>query len=212
MSHTREAGSRVGRRRSRRGDGISYNRGVVGTAVLERVVEALWSPGAAARTSVWAILDCARDERIYDALTTSGLDYVCLYSGRLPRELALAAPYLVEMTPTSAFTTRLIEMGWGKSWGVFLRIKDHSNLRHHLRAFLRVRDESGRLLIFRYYDPRVLRVYLPTCRPNELRAVFGPIDTYLVEAQDGKSVIEFEFEWNRLHERRIAVIDEAGSA
>jgi hypothetical protein len=30
-------------------------------------------------------------------------------------------------------------------------------------------------LLFRYYDPRVLRVYLPSCRPSELETVFGPV-------------------------------------
>jgi hypothetical protein len=155
-------------------------------------------------------LDCARDERIYYALRNSRLDYLCLYSGPLPRELEVTAPYLVEVAPTSTFTPTLIEMGWGNSWGVFLRIKDSLNLRHHLRGFLRVRDESGRILIFRYYDPRVLRAYLPTCRPDELRTVFGPIASYLVEGEDDTRLIEFEFDGKRLLERQIDLTDGAG--
>ena len=160
---------------------------------------------------MWAILDCARDERIYSALRNSRLDYLCLYSGHLPHEVQAAAPYLVEVAPTYTFTPKLIEMGWGRSWGVFLRIQDSSNLRHHLRGFLRVRDESGNILFFRYYDPRVLRVYLPTCRADELRTVFGPIGAYLVEGEDGESLIEFEFDGDRLHERRIVLADGASS-
>lgn len=174
------------------------------------MIEAIWPPGSPAGTSVWAILDCARDERIYYALRNSRLDYLCLYSGRLPRELEVAAPYLVEVAPTNTFTPQLIEMGWGNSWGVFLRIKDSLNLRQHLRGFLRVRDESGRILIFRYYDPRVLRVYLPTCRPDELRTIFGPIASYLVEGEDETSLIEFEFDGKRLLERQIDLTDGAG--
>lgn len=185
---------------------------MIDAAHRDRVVEALWPPGSPASTSVWAILDCARDERIYSALRTSRLDYQCLYSGRLPHELQVAAPYLVEVAPTHTFTPQLIEMGWGRSWGIFLRIKDPSNLRHHLRGFLRVRDESGSILIFRYYDPRVMRVYLPTCRPDELRTVFGPIGSYLVEGEDGKSVIEFEFDGKQLRERLILVAGEAAPA
>ena len=99
-------------------------------------------------------------------------------------------------------------MGWGQSWGVFLRVKDPSNLRSHLRGFLRVKDESGRILLFRYYDPRVLRVYLPTCRPPELRTIFGPVSSYLVEDENGKGLIEFEFDGNQLFERRIALSTE----
>lgn len=172
------------------------------------MISALWPPGSPAGTSVWAILDCARDERIFAALRNSRLDYRCLYSGRLPRELEVVAPHLVEVAPTHAFTPHLIEMGWGKSWGVFLRIKDPANLRHHLRGFLRVRDESGRRLIFRYYDPRVLRIYLPACRPDELRTVFGPIGSYLAEGESGESLIEFEFDGNRLVERRTILMAE----
>jgi hypothetical protein len=176
---------------------------VIDTALRDRVVEALWPPGSSSHTSVWAILDCARDPRIYYALRNSRLDYLCLYSGRLPRELEVTAPYLVELDPTYKFTPQLIEMGWGQSWGVFVRIKDPVNLRQHLRGFLRVQDEAGRILLFRYYDPRVLRDYLPSCRPDDLRTVFGPIDSYLVEGEDGHSLIEFGFDGNRLHERRI---------
>jgi hypothetical protein len=176
-------------------------------ALKDRVLKALWPRGSSGPDTVWAILDCARDERIYSALRTSGLDYLCLYSGKLHPDVAAAAPYLVELAPTYSFTPRLIDMGWGKSWGVFLRVKDSSNLRHHLRGFLRVRDESGRILLFRYYDPRVLRVYLPTCLPDELRTVFGPIGSYLVEGQDGTSLIEFEFDGSRLRERQTALDD-----
>lgn len=179
---------------------------VIDAVLRERVVNALWPSGSADGTSVWAVLDCARDERIYDALRMSRLDYRSLYSGRLPRTLEAASPHLIELAPAYSFTRHLIEMSWGNSWGVFLRIKDASNLRHHLRTFLRVCDESGDILFFRYYDPRVLRAYLPTCRRDELRVVFGPVDRYLMESAGGDSLIEFAFDGNRLHERRVSLV------
>jgi hypothetical protein len=160
-------------------------------------------------SSVWAILDCARDERIYPALRLSQLDFLCLFSGRLHRDVEAAAPHIVELSPGYRFTPKLIEMGWGQSWGVFVRIEDGTNLRAHLRRFLRVRDESGRILLFRYYDPRVLRVYLPTCLPDELRTVFGPISSFVVEAEDGRSLIEFQFDGSQLLEHRIPLTSEA---
>jgi len=176
------------------------------TSLRDRVLGALWPPGSPSGTSVWVILDAARDERIYPALLTSRLEYICLYSGKLPDALKRAAPYLVELAPTYSFTRPLIEMGWGNSWGVFLRIKDASNLRHHLRGFLRVQDESGRMLIFRYYDPRVLRAYLPTCNTSELKTVYGPIASYLMEGEGGESLIEFEFDGRRLAQRRTSLV------
>jgi hypothetical protein len=176
---------------------------VIEAALRDRVIAALWPSPAAAGHSVWAILDCARDERIYPALRKSQLDYLCLFGGRLHHQVEAAAPHIIELSPDYKFTPMLIEMAWGQSWGVFLRVNDATNLRAHLRRFLRVRDESGRILMFRYYDPRVLRVYLPTCRTDELRTVFGPISSYAVEAEDAAGLIEFEFDGSRLHERRI---------
>jgi hypothetical protein len=175
-------------------------------ALLDRVIETIWPPSSPQASSVWAILDAARDERIYSALKLSRLEYICLYSGKLPDVLQRAAPYIVELAPGYSFTRPLLEMGWGNSWGVFLRIKDARNLRHHLRGFLRVQDESGRLLVFRYYDPRVLRAYLPTCQTHELSTVFGPVGSYLVEGNGGESLIEFAFDGRRLDVQETSLI------
>ena len=68
-----------------------YNHPMLDAAFRDRVIEALWPPSAAG-SSIWAILDCARDERVYPALRTSQLDYRCLYSGRLHRDVEAAAP------------------------------------------------------------------------------------------------------------------------
>ena len=53
----------------------------------------------------------------------------------------------------------------------------------HFRQFLRVRDEAGREFFFRFYDPRVLRVYLPTCNSEELRTFFGPVELFSMEGE-----------------------------
>ena len=158
------------------------------------VIDALWPDRSARDTSVWAVLDCARDDRIYPWLVNSRLAYRCLYAGKLHPALERVAPHLIELLPGSDFTARLIDAGWGRSWGIFIRIGDPSNLRHHLRGFLRVQDESGRKLLFRYYDPRVLRSYLPTCTVAELNQLFGPIGRYLVEDEYGAGLIEYAFD------------------
>jgi uncharacterized protein DUF4123 len=120
--------------------------------------------------------------------------------------LESTAPHLVEIARSYSFTKLLIEMGWGQSWGIFVRIKDASNLRYHLRTFLRVQDAAGRVVYFRYYDPRVLRAYLPTCLPQELETVFGPVAGYLVESEDGNELIEFAFDRSRLQRRHVSVM------
>ncbi len=109
------------------------------------------------------------------------------------------------MSQNEADTRRLINLAWGNSWGIFLGVKDSSNLRHHLKKFLRVRTESGKRLLFRYYDPRVFRTYLPTCLPKELKTVFGPIDRFLMEAEQPDTLIEFTFNGSGLGQRRVVL-------
>jgi hypothetical protein len=159
----------------------------------EQILQALWPQGAKSTLGVWAILDCARDPKIYLAMLESKLEFRCLYSGKLPRELEMVAPHLVELSPTNRLIGRWLDEGWGQAWGVMLKIGDPSNLRHHLRKFLKVQDEAGRTLIFRYYDPRVLREYLPSCRGDELRQLFGPIDRFIVEDRAATNGMEFAF-------------------
>src|SRR5229473_4842430 len=148
------------------------------------IVSHLWCPDLPPEYKVWAILDGARDERIYSAVTHLAREKYCLYRGQLAPELVITAPYLVQLERDDALFNYVLQQGWGNSWGIFLRAKaTGEELRRHLRRFLIVQDERGKQLIFRYYDPRVLRVYLPTCLPTELRTVFGPIARLCLEAE-----------------------------
>ena len=54
-----------------------------------------------------------------------------------------------------------------------------------------VQTEDGKQLYFRFYDPRVLRLYLPTCTPEEVRRSFGPVGCYLLEDEDPKTLLRF---------------------
>lgn len=170
----------------------------------EEILRALWPEGAQSKLGVWGILDCARDPKIYLALLESKLEFRCLYSGKLPRELEMVAPHLVELFPNSRLTARWLDEGWGGAWGVLLRIDDPSNLRHHLRKLLKVQDEDGRRLLFRFFDPRVLADYLPTCQPLELKTFFGPIDSMLAENGKDAALIEFRFNGGAL--RRVPLV------
>jgi hypothetical protein len=76
-------------------------------------------------------------------------------------------------------------------------------LRRHLKSLLIVKDQRGRRLLFRYYDPRALRVYLPTCWPAELEAVFGPVKAYLVEGVESGTVIQYRVDDKGLVEKVV---------
>jgi hypothetical protein len=163
------------------------------------IEETLWPNGFS--RDVWMIVDCARDpQRVFRFLLGCHLEYSCLYSGYLAPALEMAAPYLVQLEHDNQDTRRLIELSWGNSWGVFLKSGTSLiKLRRHLRGFLMVRDPQGRRMAFRYYDPRVLRVYLPTCNGEELRTVFGPIESFWTEPQkDVEQMLEFRFQSGKL--------------
>jgi hypothetical protein len=135
---------------------------------------------------VYAILDGARDKKIFRAVYESGLDYACLFTGDLPTDLMEAAPYLVHLKKESPFVRKVLEEGWGNSWGVFAQTRaDLETMRRHCRKLLRVKDEQGNELFFRWYDPRVLRVYLPTCTEAELKEVCRPVRAFVMEADNG---------------------------
>jgi hypothetical protein len=158
--------------------------------LVARIEEILWPQGP--RQNIWMILDGARSIEIFRMLLACHLEYACLYSGPLTGELEVAAPYLVQLDHGYRDTHEFIQRAWGNSWGVFLRSETSlKKLRRHLREFLVVRDERGERLVFRYYDPRVLRVYLPTCTPAELRTFFGPIETFWTESENTKELGEF---------------------
>jgi hypothetical protein len=66
-----------------------------------------------------------------------------------------------------------------------------AEVRQHLRKFLIVELEPGGTAFFRFYDPRVLRLFLPTCREDEWTTFFGPIDAFLVARADDLALLRY---------------------
>ena len=145
------------------------------------------------KTFTYAILDGASVEGLLDQLYKYEPEFECLYRGELQPDLAEVAPYLVKLDKESVFTDWVIENGWGKHWGVFALTKaDLPTLRRHFRRFLTVHNESGEPLVFRFYDPRVLRVYLPTCNAEELTAMFGPVLSFVLEGNVQRELLRYQ--------------------
>jgi hypothetical protein len=139
---------------------------------------------------VYAVLDAARDDAIYAKLTATDVEYLSLFRGEKAKELATVAPYLVKLEQGNPFTRWLLEKGWGNSWGIWVEsAATLKELKRHFQSILQVVDEDGNSLFFRYYDPRVLRVYLPTCNEKELVVFFGPVGTFFYEDEEASIVI-----------------------
>jgi hypothetical protein len=156
----------------------------------DQLTQRLWPRGDDEHT--YALLDGARDPAVQDWITSSQVPSRCLYIGDLDPALARVAPYLVRLPRTAPASRALLERAWGAAWGVFFRSTAPMEALHrHFRRLLRVQDQRGVRMLFRFYDPRVLRVYLPTCRAEELNQVFGPVEFFAVESEDGGGVLEF---------------------
>jgi Domain of unknown function (DUF4123) len=142
--------------------------------------------------SAYAILDGASVPGLPDRLRQHHPEFVCLYRGELAPDMAAVAPYLVHLQVDSEFTDWLTNEGWGKHWGIFvLSSADLRGLRQHFRTLLTVYDPEAKPVLFRYYDPRVLRTFLPTCDSGELSTMFGPVGCYVLEDEDGESGLRF---------------------
>jgi hypothetical protein len=153
------------------------------TINLERLRQLLF---AGEDESAYAVLDGASIPDLLPNMLAAPEEHACLYRGELEPDLAEVAPYLVKLRQESSFTEWILSEGWGNHWGIFAVSQiGLEALRRHFRHFLRVKDPAGKVLYFRFYDPRVLRVYLPTCKRTEIKTVYGPISRYI--AEDGKA-------------------------
>jgi len=141
--------------------------------------------------STYVILDGASVPGLLKKLFVAKEEWVSLYRGELEPDLAQVAPYLVKLREQSELTDWILEEGWGKHWGIFVITQTGLEaLRRHFRKFLRVKDSEGKVLYFRYYDPRVLNVYLPTCNSVEIQTVYGPVKSYIAEdAKTGDAIL-----------------------
>ena len=168
----------------------------------DQLAKQLWPNGSGPKANqAYILLDGARDKRIVPMVRSSGLPWECLYAGALSPALMAAAPYIVQISPESRFFNQLAPRAWGNAWGIFATAKPDVTLqalRRHYRTLLRVQDEQGRILAFRFYDPRVMRIYLPTCTAAERATFFGPVQNLAWESEEGdKLVQETVFSCNR---------------
>ncbi|MCB1778083.1 MAG: DUF4123 domain-containing protein [Candidatus Competibacteraceae bacterium] len=157
-------------------------------------------------TTVYAVLDGASAPNLPQMLDRLRVESVCLFPGELEPDVAQVAPYLAVFKPDTPFAEWVLEEGWGRHWGIFVVSRVNLRaLRDHLRSFLKVYGPELEPLEFRYYDPRVLRVYLPTCNAKELRTVFGPVLRYLVESEEPGVLLKFSLNGEQLGSESIAL-------
>jgi hypothetical protein len=145
----------------------------------------------------YALLDAARDRLVYQIVRGSKWPSICLFPPEHEVRLAREAPHLLRL-PDVASTRRgaagalaPLRNGYGKSWGIFLVSRaGHERLAASLRHLLIVRDDDGGPLYFRFYDPRVLRAFLPLATPYQTSLFFDAADLILLEDEDPDTAIQ----------------------
>ncbi len=177
---------------------------LIASATPSSLINAPWLPPLTPATAkllellrehfqpLYAILDAARDPLVLAVLFQCDQEYESLYEGPEGEKLPVVGPYLVRLPKDSSLLEVVVRASWGKSWGVFLTSEGPcADVHNHLRHFLMVKLPESKQVYFRFYDPRVLRVYLPTCTGEETGAFFGPIKYFLTEGEKPDAAVCF---------------------
>lgn len=146
------------------------------------------------KSKTFAILDGASVEGLLPRFKTMNPLYRCLYRGKLENGINEVAPYLVELEERSEFTDWVLSEGWGNHWGVFLLTPESVKidaLRRHFRKLNKVKAADGKIVLFRYYDPRVLRIFLPICEKEQVPSFFELVESFVCEDEDPNQAVCF---------------------
>jgi hypothetical protein len=151
------------------------------------------------------LLDAARMEAEIDSARSMNPNFDSLYRGQSEEALASVAPYIFQAEREGEFERWYFDTGWGDAWGILVFAEeDMKTLHKHFRKFLMVQTEDGEELYFRFYDPRVLRIFLPTCDKGQLQEFFGPVNAYICEDEDPAFGLVFTLQDGRLVKDRIS--------
>lgn len=141
----------------------------------------------------YILLDAARMEVRMEEAKELNPYHQSLYKGRSEEDLAAVAPYLFPVPEDSNFLDWYMEEGWSDAWGVIVSSRaSFETCYKHFRKFLLVKTEEGEELYFRFYDPRVLRIFLPTCDKEQILEFFGPVDFFATEGENPEEAIIFQ--------------------
>jgi hypothetical protein len=143
----------------------------------------------------YILFDAARAEmELYSAIELNS-NYQSLYKGSAEEELAGIAPYIFTIKENTTFSDWYFAYGWNNSWGTLLFANAaFDDVYRHFRRFLMVKTEDGQQLYFRFYDPRVLRIFLPTADSSQLKEIFGPVRHFITESENPNEALQFWLE------------------
>lgn len=133
--------------------------------------------------NLYAVIDLARDPYLLLAVLEGfGGDRQCLFRGRAKEELGDQTAWIVRIDRQNGLLDWLLDEGWNRRIVSFIVSPLMLNqLTSHLRKFTRVKDSQDVEHFFRFYDPQVLRQYLPVFDKREHEMFFRSITCCAIE-------------------------------
>lgn len=142
---------------------------------------------------IFALLDGATVRQLPDYLEDEEAEHAPLLP--LPSaepEVVTRAAYLTRVERDSSVAEWLAADGWGRHWGILIACPegtDFDDLLGHLRELAQVRLPDGRIVFFRFYDPRVWRPFATSCDSAQSKHLFSLPVAYACESEDGTALV-----------------------
>lgn len=122
------------------------------------------------RTDIVAVLDANRIGNLPEQLEVAGLEHICMFQGQLAEEAAHVAPWMVRLPREHEFLEQLFTSAGAERSDPFAYLEAEagiyfetemslSELRRHLRRFMRVLAHDGKPFLFRFWEPSIAGVY-----------------------------------------------------
>jgi len=145
----------------------------------------------ASQRQLYAILDACDAAVVPPKVNELGEENgVSLYRGEAEEDYWAIAPYLVRVD--ASVLDWIVTTLWEEPWSIFVVAgADLETLRTHFRKFLTAQMPDGEKVYFRFYDPRVIQQFLPTCNDAELGEFFGSVQKFGCGLADQKVVTLF---------------------
>ena len=144
--------------------------------------------GLAEKGYVYVVLDACDAPAVPEKARNLGEERaLSLYNGTAQEEYWAIAPYLCQAD--AALLNWIRDSLWEEPWGIIALSKvDFAAMRAHFRKFLIVKSPENEDWYFRFYDPRVLPVFLESSNDEELKQFFGPIQAFAVASPEKETV------------------------
>ncbi len=143
--------------------------------------------------NLFGIVDSARNDEVFRYLVIGDVQYKSLFQDTMDIQSFGVSGFLVECKKESQLFQWMTSEAWGDSFSIFFTSKSsYDELFSHFQKFNRVFLEGDDVVLFRYYDPRVLRTYLPTCNKEEIEIFFGAVRNFFAESEEPEVINVFK--------------------